>query len=69
MFSSLNNGDRLTLVEFAVNFIENLKNQKQVYLNFRPWNIAKNAVGDFKITDPEFITNEGSYNEIEAAQS
>ena len=44
------------MIEMSVDFIEKLKIEKQVYLNFHPSNIAKDSFGVLKITDPEFLT-------------
>ena len=68
MANAFNYGDWLSLIETAIAFIEKLRNQKQVYLNFHPSNIAKNSLGDLKITDPEFLSNEGTYQEVNASQ-
>ena len=52
MAKGFNYSDWLSLIEHSVGFIEKLKNQQQVYLNYHPSNIAKNSFGELKITDP-----------------
>ena len=62
MSQTFNYGDWLSLIETSIDFIEKLKIEKQVYLNFHPSNIARNSFGELKITDPEFLTDEGTYH-------
>ena len=65
---TLTYNDWLSLVEFSLGFLENLRQQQKVYLNFHPCNVARNAFGEFKITDPEFMSQEGSYQDLAGTQ-